>query len=266
VPILEIVASPVNRLTSLLALGRIRARRGDPSAWQYLDEAVANALGTGDDEWITPARLARAEAHWLDGDFDAARGEVESAYDGAMTDNAWVRGSLATWLRRTGSSLTPPSDRLAEPDALGQSGRPVQAAAAWDRLCRPYDAALAMFDSQTEEGLREALRRFDALGAAAAVRAARRVMRHRGIRSIPTGTQAATRAHPAGLTRREHEVLDLICAGRTNGQISEQLVISVKTVDHHVSAVLAKLAVPSRTLAAAEAQRLGLTRSVGKTG
>ncbi len=265
-PILQIVASPVNRLTSLLALGLIRARRGDPSAWRYLDEAVTNALGTGEDEWATPARLARAEAHWLGGDLDAARGEVEAAYDGALADNAWVRGSLATWLRRTGSSLNPPADRIAEPDALSLSGRHAQAAAAWDRLCCPYAAALAMFDSQTEDGLRVALRRFDTLGAAAAVRAARHAMRRQGIRSLPNGTQAATRAHPAGLTRREHEVLDLICAGRTNGQISEQLVISVKTVDHHVSAVLAKLAVPSRTLAAAEAHRLGLTRSAAETG
>ena len=266
VAILQKVASPVNRLTSLLALGRIHARRGDPTAWGYLDEAVANALGTGEDEWITPARLARAEAHWLGGDLEAARGEVEAAYDGALADNAWVRGSLATWLRRTGSALTPPDDRIAEPDALGLAGRAAQASAAWDRLGCPYVAALTVFDAQTEEGLREALRRFDALGAAAAVQVTRRAMRRHGIKSIPTGTQAATRAHPAGLTRREQEVLGLICAGRTNGQISEQLVISVKTVDHHVSAVLAKLGVPSRALAAAEAHRRGLTRSAAETG
>jgi DNA-binding CsgD family transcriptional regulator len=60
------------------------------------------------------------------------------------------------------------------------------------------------------------------------------------------------------LTRREGEVLDLICAGHTNAEIAARLVISVKTVDHHVSAVLAKLGVPTRTVAAAEATRLGL--------
>jgi DNA-binding CsgD family transcriptional regulator len=122
----------------------------------------------------------------------------------------------------------------------------------------PYEAALARFDSATEEGLREALSRFEALGATAAVQATRREMRRLGIRSIPAGPRSATRAHPLGLTRREREVLDLICAGHTNAEISERLFISGRTVDHHVSAVLAKLGVPTRTVAATEAVRLGL--------
>jgi DNA-binding NarL/FixJ family response regulator len=89
-------------------------------------------------------------------------------------------------------------------------------------------------------------------------------MRRRGYRSIPTGVHAATRAHPLGLTRREREVLELICAGRTNMEIAQHLVISDRTVDHHVSAVLAKLGVPSRALAAAEAVRLGLVVAPAK--
>jgi len=53
-------------------------------------------------------------------------------------------------------------------------------------------------------------------------------------------------------------VLDLICSGHTNAEIATRLVISTKTVDHHVSAVLGKLGAPSRTAAASVAARLGL--------
>ena len=83
-------------------------------------------------------------------------------------------------------------------------------------------------------------------------------MRQLGIRSIPAGPRTATRAHPLGLTRREREVLELICAGHSNAEIAATLVLSTRTVDHHVSAVLAKLGAPSRSAAAAHAARLGL--------
>ena len=52
-------------------------------------------------------------------------------------------------------------------------------------------------------------------------------------------------------------MLDLIGAGHTNAEIARTLFISAKTVDHHVSAVLAKLGTPDRNAAAAKAARLG---------
>jgi DNA-binding NarL/FixJ family response regulator len=87
-----------------------------------------------------------------------------------------------------------------------------------------------------------------------------------GVRSIPAGPRTATRAHPKQLTRRESEVLDLICAGYTNAAISAELFISAKTVDHHVSAILAKLGAPNRNAAAAQAARLGLVGGAGAAG
>ena len=75
---------------------------------------------------------------------------------------------------------------------------------------------------------------------------------------MPSGARAATRVHPAGLTPREQEVLALVAEGLTDEQIAGQLVLSIRTVHHHVSAVLAKLGVGSRREAADEALRLGL--------
>jgi DNA-binding CsgD family transcriptional regulator len=62
--------------------------------------------------------------------------------------------------------------------------------------------------------------------------------------------------------RREHEVLELICAQHTNAEIAAKLFISVKNVDHPVSAVLAKLGAPTRGAAAARAAQLGLAATV----
>jgi DNA-binding CsgD family transcriptional regulator len=61
------------------------------------------------------------------------------------------------------------------------------------------------------------------------------------------------------LTARELEVLALVADGLRNADIARRLSISPKTVDHHVSAILAKLGVPTRGAAARVAARLGIT-------
>ena len=85
---------------------------------------------------------------------------------------------------------------------------------------------------------------------------ARRRLREAGVRTA--GARQSTLDHPAGLTEREHDVLELLCAGCSNADIADRLVISVKTAGHHVSAVLTKLGVSTRHVAAQEAHRRGL--------
>jgi DNA-binding NarL/FixJ family response regulator len=82
-------------------------------------------------------------------------------------------------------------------------------------------------------------------------------MRQLGIRPRPVGPRPATREHPRGLTRREQEVLELIVGGLTNAEIAAKLLISGKTVDHHVSSILAKLGVPTRGAAKQWVLKLG---------
>jgi DNA-binding NarL/FixJ family response regulator len=88
-----------------------------------------------------------------------------------------------------------------------------------------------------------------------AARRLRAELRERGER-VPRGPRPSTAADPTGLTARQLEVLALLADGLSNAQIADRLSLSVKTVDHHVSAVLGKLGVPSRGLAAAAARRL----------
>ena len=75
---------------------------------------------------------------------------------------------------------------------------------------------------------------------------------------MPRGPRPATRENPAGLTARELEVLALLAEGLRNADIARELVVSEKTVEHHVSAILRKLDVRTRGAAGAEAARRGL--------
>jgi DNA-binding NarL/FixJ family response regulator len=138
------------------------------------------------------------------------------------------------------------------------AGEWAEASRLWVGLGCPYEAALALFDAGGEAALRQALELFTGLGAAAAAQLTRRKMRALGIRAIPAGPRTATRTDSLGLTRREREVLELICAGHSNAEIAAKLFLSTRTVDHHVSAVLARLGAPTRGAAAAHAARLGL--------
>jgi DNA-binding CsgD family transcriptional regulator/tetratricopeptide (TPR) repeat protein len=248
---------PANRLCPLLALGIIAARRGEQGVWRYLDEAAAAADASGEPQAIVPVRLARAEAHWLQGEPHLAAQETELADDVAAHSGGWERGEIGVWLRRTMSDRSSRGE-LAEPYRLQLAGDWEEAARLWVSLGCPYEAALALHDANQEAVLRRALRMFHDLGAPAAAGLTRQKMRRLGIRSIPAGPRSATRSDPLGLTRREREVLDLICARNTNAEIAAKLFISAKTVDHHVSAVLAKLNAPTREVAASTAARLGL--------
>jgi DNA-binding NarL/FixJ family response regulator len=95
------------------------------------------------------------------------------------------------------------------------------------------------------------------LGAVPAAKLARQALRSRGA-TVPRGPRATTRANPADLTQRELEVLRLVAEGLRNAEVADQLVLSPRTVDHHVSAILRKLQVRTRGEAAAAAVRLGI--------
>ena len=70
---------------------------------------------------------------------------------------------------------------------------------------------------------------------------------------------------PDVLTQRETEVLGLLAEGQSNKQIAGSLFIGEKTVKTHVSSILSKLGVPSRTAAALHAVRTGLVPAAGQT-
>jgi DNA-binding NarL/FixJ family response regulator len=141
---------------------------------------------------------------------------------------------------------------------LHAAGRFRDAAAAWRSLGCPYDAALALADSPDERDVRDALATLHDLGAnAMAKRVVERLLAS-GARTVPRGPRRSTRANPAGLSAREMEVLALIRDGARNTEIAARLVLSTKTVDHHVSAILRKLHVRDRAAARRAAEHMAL--------
>jgi len=133
-----------------------------------------------------------------------------------------------------------------------------RAAKLWSALGCEYDAALALSGADDDELLRHSLVKLQRLGARAAAAVVARKLRARGAQGILRGPRASTLRNAAQLTARELEVLDLVRSGMRNAEIANRLFLTPKTVDHHVSAILRKLAVESRSQAAREATRLGL--------
>lgn len=233
----------LSRVWALLVLGQLRARRGDPGALAALDEA-RELIRSETPQKSVPMSIVRAETAFLEGDDCRAAEELGRLPAVALVDRC-VAGKLAVWRVRLGHSPEP-SGTVPEPFALELAGEHARAAAAWDRLESPYDAAMTLGASDDVADLRAGHERLLALGLRPPAAIVARKLRERGARGIPRGPRPATRAHPAGLTPRELEVVRLVEQGLRNADIAARLVISEKTVDHHVSAILGKLGVGSR--------------------
>ena len=234
----------VTPLTALCVLGRVRVRRGDPDGTSVLDEALQ--LGRHAElqhRWS--AHCGLAEAAWLRGRPAEAEAHLADPFREALEcDSAWARGELGYWLWRTGHLDTAP-EGAAAPFAAMIGGDWAAAAEQWRELGCPYEEALAFAEGDLE-AQRAALELLDGLGARPAAQWLRARMRDAGVTSVPRGPRASTRSHPEGLTDREAEVHALLVEGLTNPEIAQRLFISPKTVEHHVSAVLAKLGATSR--------------------
>jgi DNA-binding NarL/FixJ family response regulator len=240
--------SPWPHHEALIVLALVRARRGDPGATAALDEAAAVGVPPDEEDVHVDLAAARAEVAWLE-----QRPEDVAAATSRMPGAA----RLSLW--RTLAGLE--SDATADATgayALALSGAWEEAAAEWERLSFPYEAALALMQANDEDSLRQALVTFQELGALPAAQVTTRRLRALGAKGVTRGPRRATRENAAGLTPRECEVLGLLAEGRRNAEIAQRLYLSRRTVDHHVSALLRKLDAGSRVEAVAAAQRLGV--------
>jgi len=245
----------VTRIPALRTLGHLRIRRGDPDADAPLEEARTLAGPKPELQRLGTLAAVCAEAAWLVDDRDGVVRAVVPAYERvSQRRDPRMKGELAAWLWRVKALEGAPTE-LAEPYAMEISGNWRDAARAWQALGCPYEHAIVLGWYGGEPEQREALAIFERLGAAPAAEALRRHMRARGIRRIPRGVRSSTKRNPFGLTRREAQILALMHEGLRNAAIARRLFLSTRTVDHHVSAILAKLGVTSRTEAIEAARR-----------
>jgi DNA-binding CsgD family transcriptional regulator/tetratricopeptide (TPR) repeat protein len=248
--------SPVSRIQALLVTARIGSRRGQ-DVGPALDQAATLAKASGEAQRMIPAAAARAEAAWLAGRAGTIAADVDPVWQPALdTGNGWRIGELAWWLAVAGVPR-PSTVRLAAPFAFMLDREWARAARAWDQLGCPMWTAYALGRADDLESARTALLIADDLGAYA-VRGAIMRDRHAAGQAVPRGPRPSSRGRTALLTTREMDVLRLVADGMSNADIATALVLSERTVGHHVSSILRKLGSSSRGRAVAAARRGGL--------
>lgn len=248
--------SPVNRMHLGIGLTAAGFRSGRPEARDWLAETWQLATGNDQTFWLVQVATAAAQGAWLCGDPSLVTAQVWDIYRRGLLDDPWVHGELTLWLALLGQPVD--LDReVPKPYALDFDGDHLGAAEAWQKLGCPFESAVSLTWAGDTDSLERALAIFLDVGSRPAASRVRTLLRTRGVQApLPRGPRSTTAAHPAGLTSREAEVLDLIADSLTNAEIADRLVLSRRTVDHHVSAVLTKLGVNSRAEAAKRAAAL----------
>jgi DNA-binding CsgD family transcriptional regulator len=255
------------RFTAQIALARARVRMGIPEEG-VLDEVRSLPTSQRDIMRRAPLAVVDAEALWLGLPRPGALDRLRAAYTQAslVQGSLWNLAEVALWLKILDEpiSLSPTiTCRLHAQYQAHLAGDWRMASHAWEKLGCPYEQAIALSNGD-EPAQRQALTLFERIGAAPAAARLRRQMRAGGLRDIPRGPIAKTRESPAGLTRRQSEVLALLVKGQSNGQIARRLSISPKTAEHHVAAIMARLEITTRRDVVTAARDRGLLEASKK--
>jgi DNA-binding CsgD family transcriptional regulator len=235
-------AAPMNRILALVVLGLVRGRKGDAAARPLLDEALLLAHSSGEVQRLGPVAAAQAELAWLAGESAPAVLIEALALAVQVRDRSHIE-ALRPWTRRFG---LPMADSVPEPNHRAVNGPRSR-----------YDRALEAIEGSDPDALRDAAAWLRTVGAGPALVLASARLRALGAPGVRQA-HGSTRSNPAGLTAREMEVLRLVAAGLSNAAIAKNLVLSSRTVDHHVSAVLRKLDAANRLDAVEAAERLAI--------
>jgi DNA-binding CsgD family transcriptional regulator len=244
-------AAHASRGITLVVEALLAARTASRGHVEKLQEAWRVAERADEMQRRGPVAAAALEAAFLAGTVPPIGRAVSVYREAERLGDRRLQAELAYRLRAVGyprpdEELVQLQQQTDSPFAVQAAGRWLEAAEGWRALSRPYEEAQALAEAGDETTRLRALAMLDQLGAVGLARRVRRRLRDEGATSVPRGPVARTRSNPSGLTERQLAVLALVAEGLTNAQIADRLVLSRRTVDTHVSAVLAKLGVTSR--------------------
>ncbi|HEX5169908.1 MAG TPA: AAA family ATPase [Cyclobacteriaceae bacterium] len=253
----------VHHLVKCMALSlvaRVKMRRGRfDEAKSLIAQAKKLALPTNEVKRLTAVLVAELELHWLTGE-TYANNDLDSIVNEIFPDknNSWHYGELAYWMKKNGLTASQQVE-YPGPYHYEMNGAWSEAAQCWNDLGCKYEEALASLDGN-EKKRKLGLVLLKNLGATATHNKMRLKLKLQGVKNIPRGPHSQTRNNAAHLTRRQVEILGLLCEGLQNSEIGKKLFIATKTVDNHLSAILWKLEVNSRARAVLEAKKLGILK------
>jgi len=245
----------IHRLLAETVLAELAVRRGDDEADERLAALSARAEETGELQRLVPVLELSIERALLAGEQPSVE-RLLPHISGSCAPHAEDVLRVGAWASVAGF----PVELAAPPKTpwgpmLRRDWRAAAAefgAAGWD-----YDRAFMLALACDAESLVEAIGIAHALGARPLARLVARRLQGLGLR-VPRGPRQTTRSNRAGLTGRQLEVLALLREGLTNAEIADRLVVSQRTAEHHVAAVLQKLRASTRRDAVRRASELEL--------
>jgi DNA-binding CsgD family transcriptional regulator/tetratricopeptide (TPR) repeat protein len=248
----------VPQLVANTVLAELAVRRGDADAAERLADLATQADRAGDLQRRAPVLELEIERALLTG------APLPTELITKLVDEIKATGRrigwgarIAAWAAVAGIEVEL-DEPLPEPHAAMRRQDWRAAADAFGEVGWEYDRALLLSLLDDEASLAEAIEIARSLGAEPLTKRVARRLRALGFR-VPPGPREKTRAHPAGLTARQVEVLALLVDGLTNAEIAQRLVVSPRTAEHHVAAVLTKLGATTRREAARRASELRLS-------
>jgi len=247
------------KIGCLIIQATVKIRRGEPGSLILLQEVKTLAFKTKEYQRIIPLMTVLFEYEWLTSKKEVTEEELKTCINLVQKVNNVVQNSeFDFWLKKARKQEIDLPE-LYEPHKLLREGKIKKAADFWQITGCPFQKAFALFEG-AEEDKKNALSIFQQLGANAVSERIKMEMRAGGIKNIPRGLRESTRANPAQLTNRELDVLQLLQKGNQNKEIAGTLFISPKTAEHHISSILFKLDVKTRSKAISEAVRLGILK------